>query len=265
MKTEIGIIVTCMSLFCIPFSFAGDGIIASKGNYYEANVTTMHRRKSDLPLVDFLRFRRDFSDDVLFTFKKVGFIPDWGGGDFNEDHCTRYDLAYFTGRLWRLMAETFGLGFRLKPAGPRLYNIDVCEWGQEDVRIAIRSGLFKYHGSKKWWRKPVSRGTFIKYLGKILGELKTFTPVLEFPLSFPPQENGVFPLAADPRYPLMEYIYKTGLNSYHVKGGRWDIRGWLSKRALAEAMDRLIFIMNGYSDPEKPEKPQGEYPVHRKW
>lgn len=263
----IVVIIIVSQMIFSPWALAGEGIVGGNDSYYKGNLESRHRTENDLPVIDFLQFRRDYSDEVIFRMKKIDFIPKWGGGPFNEDYCTRYELAYLTGRVWKLLSNTFGYGFKLRPAGPRSYDITAADWGQEDVRIAIRSGLFKYHGSRKWWSKPVSSGTFMQYLVRIVKELRKFTPVVKFPLPFPPADtSAVVPEKADPRYSVIEYIYKIGLVSLKKSGDSpWDTRKWVSKREVIEAMDRIIYIVFGYDEPFAPKKSDKEYPVHRKW
>ena len=266
MPSIVAVFILFVSIALPSCVFGGKGVIPRNSSHYKGEIETRHRCEDDLPIIDFLGFRRDYSDEILFRLKKVDFIPQWQGGDFNDDYCTRYELAYLTGRLWKLLSNTFGYGFKLRPAGPRAYDITAAEWGQQDVRIAIRSALFKYHGLKKWWTKPVSNGTFIRYLVRIVEELKQFTPVVKFPLPFPPRDIvTTIPEKADPRYRAIEYIYKTGLVSLKNSGGsKWDTRKWVSKREVIEAIDRIIFIVFGYNEPLDPLKPDKEYPVHRK-
>lgn len=263
----ITVIILVSQVFLTSCVFAGDGISGSIDPFHNGTVEGRHRTEKDLPVIDFFKYRRDYSDEVIYRMKKVDFIPQWGGGGFNDDYCTRYELAYLTGRLWKLLSNTFGYGFKLRPAGPRLYDITVADWGQEDVRVAIRSGLFKYNGAKKWWAKPISTGTFMQYLVRIVRELKKFTPVVNFPLPFPPADIGaIVPEKADPRYAVIEYIYKTGIVSLKKSGDLpWDTRKWISKREVIEAMDRIIYIIFGYKEPLAPEKSEKEFPVHRKW
>jgi len=243
----------CLFLsFCLQTAQCEQGFIGGNELYYKGVPESRHRTESDLPLIDFLKFRRAYCDDTDFRLKKVDFIPLWAGGKFNDDHCTRYEIGYLTGRLFRLMATTFGYRFQLRPAGPRKYDITAFDWGSEDVRIGIRSGLFNYHGTKEWWKKPVSNGSFIRFLLGVVQELKKFTPVVRFPLPFPPKNLGAsVPARVDPRYPVVQYIYRTGLVSLMPDSkGKWDMRGWASKKEVIEAFDRLIFIISGYKEPK---------------
>jgi len=231
----------------------GQGFIGGNELYYKGVPESRHRIEKDLPVIDFLKFRRVYSDETDFRLKKVDFIPLWGGGAFDDDHCTRYEMAYLTGRLFRLMSKTFGYRFQLHPAGPRKYDITAFDWGSEDVRVAIRSGLFKYHGTKKWWIKPVSNGLFARFLQRVVKELERFTPVIRFPLPFPPENLGAkVPGRLDPRYLVVQDIYRTGLISLIPDSkGKWDMREWVSKKRVIEAFDRLISLIYGYKEPTR--------------
>ena len=106
----------------------------------------------------------------------------------------------------------------------------------------------------------MSKGTFVRHLLHVIRFLRRRMPVLDLPLRFPPRGTGFgVPLRPAPRWPGLREVYRTGL--FDIPGLAWDIRWHATRREAALAMDRLVFVIEGYREPPRLHAPGPERPV----
>jgi len=222
----------------------------NRSRYYLPPVDPRVRTEKSIPPVDIVRFRRPWGDEAQVRLDTVQFFDDWKGGVITDGQAaSRYEVAYFVGRLAQFATSRHGKVFPYLLKGPRHVRLPRVGWGGRQVRLAVRTGLFHTKGGGDWWLRPMSRGSFARLLFRLGQKLEKSTPVLQFSLRFPPPGTGYgVPLHTDPRHKLLRWVYRRGLMD--IMGTGWDVRTWVDRSELATASDRLVFVIGGYREPE---------------